>query len=249
MNVILIDDETGNSENLQSLLAKHFSGINVLCACSQVDEAVSKIEQLEPDLIFLDIQMGKQSGFDLLGKVTIRNFEVIFVTAYDKYGIQAIKFAALDYLLKPIDINELKEAVAKAEKKITERKTNTQLDFLIQNLKQTERRQPKIALPQLQEIRYVQVNDIVRCEAENSYTFFHLSNGDKILVSKPLKEYAEMLQPYGFIRTHQSHLANPAFVKSWLREDGGSLLLNNGIKIPVSKMNKDSVKQALTSNA
>lgn len=248
MNVILIDDEIGNSENLKSLLNKHCSAVNVLCACIEINDAASKITSLQPDLIFLDIQMGKQSGFDFLRKVSQRNFEVIFVTAYDKYGIEAIKFAALDYLLKPIDINELKDAVAKAEKKIAERKNNIQLDFLIQNLKQIEHKQPKIALPQQQEIRYVQVQDIVRCEAKNSYTFFCLSNGDKILVSKSLKEYAEMLQPYGFMRTHQSHLVNPSFVKSWRKEDGGSLLLNDGTKIPVSKMNKDFVRQALSFN-
>src|SRR5699024_8929192 len=166
-------------------------------------------------------------------------------TAYDQYGIQAVKFAALDYLLKPIDVEELMHAVRKVEEKLAAQSKNYQLDFLVQQLTKPQPAMSKIALQMQNEIRYVSLSEIVRCEADNSYTLFFLSGGEKIVVSKSLKEYADLLVPNGFLRTHQSHLINPAYVISWLKEDGGVLLLTSGEKIPISKPNKDTVKQAL----
>jgi two-component system LytT family response regulator len=245
MRAILIDDERSNLENLQTLLVKYCPMVKIVGQSQNVDEAVDLVNLHQPDLLFLDIQMGKSSGFDLLTRLPEKSFEVIFVTAYDQYGIQAVKFAALDYLLKPVNPDELISAVSKAEHQFTNRINNEQLVFLLQQLKKTEVSVPKIALPQQNEIRYVAIKDIFRCEADNTYTFFFLMNGDKILVSKPLKEYADLLKPHGFLRAHQSHLINPDFVKSWLKEDGGMLLMKNGDKIPVSKPNRESVKSIL----
>lgn len=245
MRAVLIDDEISNLENLRTLLEKHCPQVTIITTAKSVSDAVDAIEKHLPDLVFLDIQMGKQTGFDVLKQLPSRNFEVIFVTAYDQYGIQAVKFAALDYLLKPIDIEELKHAVNKAEHKLARQIQNLQLDFLLQQLKKPETSISKIAIPMQGEIRYIALSEITRCEADNTYTHFFLSNGEKILVSKSLKEYADLLRPYGFLRTHQSHLVNPKYVKSWLKEDGGVLLLLSGEKIPISKPNKDTVKQAL----
>lgn len=245
MNVIIIDDEIANIENLQHLLQKHCKQVQVMATATTIHQAVGLIKMHRPDLVFLDIQMGRHNGFDLLKLLPDRTFEVIFITAYDQYGIQAVKFSALDYLLKPVDIDDLVAAVSKAEKRLLAVKNNGQLDFLLQYLKNPGLQNTRIALPQLQEIRYVFIRDIIRCEAENTYTFFFLENGEKILVSRPLKEYSDLLKPCGFLRTHQTHLVNPAFVKSWLKEDGGSLLMLNGEKIPVSKPNREQVKQAL----
>ncbi len=245
MRAILIDDEISNLENLQALLAKHCPQVAILAIAQNVNDAVTAIEKYLPDLVFLDIQMGEQTGFDVLKFLPKRSFEVIFVTAYDQYGIQAVKFAALDYLLKPIDIEELVEAVNKAEHKLTKQIQTSQLDFLLQQLKKPDTNVSKIALQMQSEIRYVNLAEIIRCEADNTYTHFFLSNDEKILVSKSLKEYADLLRPSGFLRTHQSHLVNPKYVKSWLKEDGGMLLLTSGEKIPISKPNKDTVKQAL----
>ena len=245
MRAILIDDEISNSENLGTLLEKHCPQVNIVATAQNVTDAVNVIEKLLPDLIFLDIQMGEQTGFDVLNLLPRRNFEVIFVTAYDQYGIQAVKFAALDYLLKPVDIDELKTAVNKAHQKLATHSQNSQLDFLLQQLKRPETATSKIALPMQSEIRYIALSEIIRCEADNTYTFFFLINNEKLLVSKSLKEYADLLKPNGFIRTHQSHLVNPKFIKSWLKEDGGVLLLTSGDKIPISKPNKEAVKLAL----
>lgn len=245
MKAILVDDEPANLENLSNLLNKHCSQVQILATESSVEQAAISIRAHRPDLLFLDIQMGTHSGFDLLNLLPDKSFEIIFVTAYDQYGIQAVKFAALDYLLKPVDIDELIAAVKKAEIRTTEKKQNQQLDFLLNLIKKGDTAPPKIALPQFQEIRYVQVSEIIRCEADNTYTNFFLSSGEKIMISRSLKEYTDMLQPHGFIRSHQSHLINPSYIKSWLKEDGGILLLTDGYKIPVSKPNRERVKNLL----
>lgn len=245
MRAVLIDDEISNLENLRTLLAKHCPQVTIIATAQRVGDAVDTIEKYVPDLVFLDIQMGEKTGFDVLKLLPSRNFEVVFVTAYDQYGIQAVKFAALDYLLKPIDIEELIHAVNKAEYKLATQIHTSQLDFLLQQLKKPETAVSKIALQMQSEIRYVPLSEIIRCEADNTYTHFFLSGGEKILVSKSLKEYADLLCPKGFLRTHQSHLVNPKYVKSWLKEDGGMLLLISGEKIAISKPNRDTVRQAL----
>lgn len=245
MKAILIDDELSNLENLQTLLIKHCPQVTIMSTAQNVSDAVEAIGKHAPHLIFLDIQMGQQTGFDVLKLLPKRDFEVIFVTAYDQYGIQAVKFAALDYLLKPIDIEELANAVKKAEYKLATHIQTSQLDFLLQQLKRPETNITKIALQMQSQIRYVPLSEIIRCEADDSYTHFFLANSEKIMVSRSLKEYADLMRPSGFLRTHQSHLVNPKYVKSWLKEDGGILLLTTGEKIPVSKPNKETIKQAL----
>ncbi|RZK81029.1 MAG: response regulator transcription factor [Pedobacter sp.] len=249
MKAIIVDDEPANVGNLSILLKKYCPQVEILGAANNNQDALSLFERDKPDLIFLDIQLDNDTGFNLLKLLPKKDFEVIFVTAYDNYGIQAIKFAALDYILKPIDIDELTAAVNKAEVKLKEKQQTMQLDFLVNHIKRDHATPLKIALPQQKEIIYVLLSNIVRCEAEGTYTFFYLHNGEKILVSKVLKEYAEILENNGFLRTHQSHLVNLTFVKSWLKEDGGMLLLEGGEKIPVSRPHKDKVKRQLTGSS
>ncbi|MCH5600143.1 LytR/AlgR family response regulator transcription factor [Niabella ginsengisoli] len=248
MNAIIVDDEQHNIENLKHLLQRHCSDIKIVATADNIQDALPRINSAKPDIIFLDIQLGNETGFELLKQLPQRDFEVIFVTAYDHYGIQAVKFAALDYILKPIDTHELIAAVEKASQKINNKKANTRLDFLIEYVRQGARSPSKIALPQQNEIRYIEINSIVRCEANNTYTWFYLDNKEKILVSKPLKEFEELLTPHGFLRTHQTHLINPAFVKSLQKSDGGFLLMQDGEKIPISKTKKETVKIALGKN-
>lgn len=245
MKAIIIDDEKSNIENLTLLLDKYCPQIDLLGTAMEIDAAIELITLHLPDVLFLDIQLGHQSGFDLLRMLPVKNFEVIFITAFDRYGIEAIKFAALDYLLKPVAIPELMVAVNKAEEKVLARERNQQLTFLLSHLKNDGLKPSKIALPQLHEIRYVEVSDIVRCEADNSYTSFYLITGDQIVVSRSIKEYTDLLKPVGFLRTHQSHMVNSSYVKSWIKEDGGALLLVTGDKVPVSKPNKLAVQLAL----
>ncbi len=247
MKALIVDDELHNIENLQILLQQYCPDVEVAGSAINVADAVALVDTCLPEIVFLDIQMGEESGFDFLKQLPKKDFEVIFITAYDKYGIDAIKFAALDYLLKPVAIADLVLAVNKAREKLKLKQKSKQLDFLLSHVRNTDQEAPRIALPQLHEIRYVVVGDIVRCEADNSYTFFHLANGERILVSRSIKEYADLLKPSGFLRTHQSHLINSAHIKSWVKEDGGLLVLTNGDKIPVSRPNRDAVKMALNS--
>jgi len=246
MKAIIVDDEPANVINLTVLLNKYCPQVDILGAANNNQDALLLFEADKPHLIFLDIQLDNDSGFNLIKSLPKKDIEVIFVTAYDNYGIQAIKFAALDYILKPIDIDDLISAVNKAETKMKEKQHTMQLNFLVNHIKQDHALPLKIALPQQKEIIYVLLTNIVRCEAEGTYTFFYLRNGEKILVSKVLKEYSDLLETNGFIRTHQSHLVNLTFVKSWLKEDGGMLLLETGEKIPVSRPHKDRVRSQLT---
>ena len=247
MNIrsIIIDDEPNNVENLQAIVNTYCPEIEVVSTAFNAADGINAIKANQPDLVFLDIQMPGASGFDVLKAFTTISFEVIFITAYDQYGIQAIKFSALDYLLKPINITEFKQAISKAKDKITSKKQNHNIDNLLAYIKSGQRESPKIALPTLTEIRYIKVSTIVRCDAENNYTTFYLENGEQILVCKTLKEFAELLRPYDFIRPHQSHLVNLHFIKSYLKEDGGTLLLNDQTKVPISRQNKDRVKEEL----
>jgi two-component system, LytTR family, response regulator len=245
IQAIIVDDELSNIENLQALLTKHCLQVNIIGTAVNNLAAVELINRHQPDLVFLDIQLRDDSGLNLLKLVNNKLFEVIFVTAYDQYGIQAVKFAALDYLLKPVDIDELVAAVAKVETKLKEKQHNKRLDFLVANLIKEDNHPTKIALQQQKETRYITLTDIIRCEADNTYTFFYLQTGERILVSKGLKEYADILPTNSFLRIHQSHLVNINYVKSWLKEDGGVLLLNNGDKVPVSRPNREKVRSVL----
>ncbi len=178
---IIIDDELNNIENLESLLNKYCHEITVVASATDADNGLVLINNHKPDLVFLDIQMPGKSGFDMLKMFPQINFEIIFITAYDQYGIQAIKFSALDYLLKPVVISELKCAVQKAKDKIDSKKKNFSLENLLEYIKKDQKGSPKIALPTMTETRYVEVGDIVRCEAYDNYTAFYLQNNEKIL--------------------------------------------------------------------
>ncbi len=241
---IIIDDEPNNVSNLQAILRDHCGSIHVAGTANNAVDGAALIHQLKPNLIFLDIQMPGKSGFDMLRDFPSPDFEVVFITAYDQYGIQAIKFSALDYLLKPINITELKQAIEKARQRLSAKGKDQKLENLLAYIQQEKKEVPKIALPTLNEIRYVKIDEVIRCEASDNYTTF-FTTGEQILVCKTLKEFVELLQPHHFVRTHQSHLININFVKSLLKEDGGALLLKDNAKIPISRLNKDMVKNAL----
>lgn len=246
LNAVIIDDEQNNIDNLSILLAQYCPEVKVLATALDANNGRKIILEQHPDIVFLDIQMPEETGFDLLKSLTDHFFEIIFITAFDKYGIQAVKFAAIDYLLKPIDIDELKEAVQKVLLKRDSQKQNLQLDNFLQLLKQQQQKEThRIALPTSKEIRFVKTQDICRCESSNNYTNFFIVTGEKLLVSKPIYLFEELLKDYGFIRCHQSHLVNKLYIKSWVKEDGGYLLLEGQYKIPVSKQKKDLLKQLL----
>jgi two-component system LytT family response regulator len=246
IRAVIVDDEPNNVANLVQLLSKHCPQVVVAGSTYDVSSARELILSEKPDLVFLDISMPGQTGFDLLRSIPAPDFDVIFVTAFNQYGIQAVKFSALDYILKPIDIRELREAVAKALERQNLRQKNGQLENLLSLLKhRQEKEEHRIALPGSRETRFVHPAQIVRCEASNNYTHFFLSGNEKWVVSRPIFEYEELLGEYGFLRCHQSHLVNRKFIRSWVKEDGGCLLMEDGALIPISRQKRELVRQAL----
>jgi two-component system LytT family response regulator len=250
ITAILVDDEQINNSNLHALLLRHCPQIKVVAMANTADDARKQILVLKPDAVFLDIEMPDKNGFDLLKSFEQPEFAVVFVTAYDAYGITAIKFSALDYLLKPINIEELKNTVLRIAQTVDAKKQNIRLENLLHLLdkKQPDENQ-KIALPTQRETYLVPIKDIVHCESSNNYTTFYLTSGVEHVISKPLYEYDEWLTPYGFIRCHQSHLINKKHIKSILNEDSGYLLMDYTTKkIPISKLRKAQVLALLRSN-
>jgi two-component system LytT family response regulator len=246
ITAVIIDDEKNNIDNLAALLQQYCPQVNIYATAMNADDGEKIILQHHPDIVFLDIQMPGRNGFDLLHALDNYSFEIIFITAHDQYGIQAVKFSAIDYLLKPINIKELKLAVQKAEQRSTQKKQNLQLENLIRLLEQKQEKQfHRIALQSTKETRFIEIGKIIRCESSNNYTSFYLVDQEKIVTSKPIFEYEEMLSGYGFVRCHQSHLVNKAFIRSWIKEDGGYLLLEDNTQVPVSRNKREQLKEVL----
>jgi two-component system LytT family response regulator len=236
LKAIIVDDELKARENLQILLLDFVKGIEVIALCQNINEAVDAVELHTPDVVFLDIQLQRETGFDLLTKFEQIDFEVIFTTAYTEYAIKAFKFSAIDYLLKPIDIEELKRAVSKVEKRVTHNMTS-RLTQLVQHLKNGS--DFRIALPTLDGLVFLNVQDILYCEASSNYTQIFTTQ-DKYVVSKTLKEYDELLSDHNFFRIHNSYLININSIKKYVKGDGGYVVLNNNISLDVSKRKKEA---------
>jgi len=242
IKVIIVDDEKNARENLFGILEKHCPDVRIVCQASSALEAIENILLFKPDLIFLDIEMPGGNGFKVLEYFPHPDFGVIFVTAYDHYAIQAIRFSALDYILKPINSLQLKASVIKYVE--LQEQFDLRLKHFMNNQKIAFEDQ-KIALPFVNKIEYIEIKKIISCKGEANYTRIYLNNGKSLLVSKPLIEYEEILENYGFIRTHKSHLVNLHHVQSFIKIDGGSLLMSDKTSIPVSRRKKDFVLEKL----
>ncbi|RZK68251.1 MAG: response regulator transcription factor [Pedobacter sp.] len=238
---IIVDDESKSRNNLKQLLSEYCPAVEVIAEADSAANALILIAEHQPDLLFLDIEMGELSGFDLLkllnGKQT---FELIFVTAYDNYGIQAVKACAIDYLLKPINILELSNAVDQAIKQIGPKRENERLKELVANIDRKDDEQ-KIAVPLADKIEFIAVSKIVRLEAEGNYTHFYLDGQKHYLVCKTLKEYQELLESHQFIRSHQSHLINYRKIAAYIKTDGGYIAMEDGSKVPISRQKREEV--------
>jgi two-component system LytT family response regulator len=238
LKAIIVDDELKARENLLILLHDFVNGIEVVALCQNISEAIEAIKLHSPEIVFLDIQLQRETGFDLLTKLKEINFEVIFTTAHTEYAIKAFKFSAIDYLLKPIDIEELKKAVSKVEKRVGNTMTS-RLTELVQNLKFGPAENFKIALPTLEGLIFVKIDDILYCEASSNYTQIFTLEG-KYLVSKTLKEYDELLSDHNFFRIHNSYLININSIKKYVKGEGGYVVLNNNTSLDVSKRKKEA---------
>lgn len=245
IKAVIVEDEQHNREYLARLLERYFPNICLMDAAKDVNSGLNAIATHQPDLLFLDVEMPDGTGFDLLRQLPAENFSIIFVTAYDHYALEAIRFCAIDYLLKPLKVEQLKTAVQKVVTQRGQQEENRLLRQLLSNLRQSNPQEKRIALPTQEEILLVKVSEIIRCEGENNYTGFHLRDGRYILVSRTLREFEDLLENYGFLRCHQSHLVNLAEVHSFVKSGGGYLLMSNGTRVSVSRHRKDRVMGAL----
>lgn len=240
---LIIDDEKNGRENLAGLIRQYCPQLSILAEAASVGEAILKIEEFRPRLIFLDIEMPGGNGFKLLEHFKTFPFEVIFVTAYDNYAIKAIRFSASDYILKPINLNELIAAVEKVCRRITQQNENEQIRQLYLNTRHPAN--PKIGLPTGERIEFVEVNSIIRCQGESNYTHIYFTDRKPVLSAKSLIEFEELLGEYGFIRVHKAHLVNLNHVTSLSKNDGGILTMSNGDSVMISRRRKDFVSESL----
>lgn len=247
IKAIIIDDEQHCIDRLTMLLSGNSSNmVELLASVQSVEEGLTAIKTYKPQLVFLDIEIGNKTGFDLLKQLPEINFEVIFTTAYDKYAVQAFKFSALDYLLKPIDTDELQAALKKLNDKVSQKDIAGKFDALFHNLKNIQSASKKICVPVLSGLVFIQTDDIIRCESNVNYTTLFLKDKQKLLVAKTLKEFEEMLTEYNFYRVHNSHLLNLAYIKMYNKGKGGTVTMNDGSEIEVSTRRKDDFLKRLT---
>lgn len=241
IKALIVEDEKNSQELLKELVTEYCDGVEVVAIAGNVAEALEALKTHKPDLIFLDIELPDGDGFQVLEKAEVLNFDVIFTTAYDQYAMRAFKFAATDYLLKPVDIEELQHAaerVVEKHKSGTQGNQSEQIDALIRNIRNIGQNFKRIVLPTTNGFTVVNPDDIIRCESDRNYTFIFLKDGRRILVSRTIKEYDEMLAEYNFFRIHQSHLINLNYLKNYTRGRGGYVELIDGTNIDVSARRK-----------
>lgn len=239
LRTVIIDDEKNAVEFINTIIGEYCPSLEVVGQASDVNEGISKIEEMKPDLVFLDVEMPNGTGFDLLTHFPEKEFDVIFITAFNHYAIKAIKFSAVDYVLKPVNITEFIQAVDKVVHKHTGERShnNESLKILLENLKSSH--PSRLAIPTNDGMEYLNPKDIIRIEADRSYSWFFLTGGRKILVSKNLKEFQDLLSDRYFFRPHNSHLINLRFVHKYIRKEGGYIEMMDGSQIPVSRNRKE----------
>ena len=238
LRTIIVDDELDAVNFIQTIIKEYCPMLEIVGKANTALDGIKTINEVKPDLVFLDVEMPHGSGFDLLSQFPEKTFDVIFITAFNHYAIKAIKFSAVDYILKPINISEFIQAVEKViEKRNSSVNQNSNYIALLENLKTSL---PfKLAIPTSDGMEYLKTKDIIRIEADRSYSWFYLVNKRKILVSKNLKEYQELLNDRNFFRPHNSHLINLEHVKRYIRSEGGAIEMSDGSQVPISRTRKD----------
>lgn len=246
IRTIIVEDEQHCEDRLVHLLqSNHNEIIEIVGIACNVDDGIALFNSAKPQLMFLDVHIKDKLGFDLLQSINWKDIRVIFTTSFEKYALDAFRFSAVDYLVKPIEEELLRIAVSKVQDSLQKTDTQSNLEFLLSNLKAVNSQDKRISIGDSQEIHFVKISDIIRCEADVNYTHFYLSNHSKLTASKPLKEYDELLANSGFFRVHQSHLINLDKIKSYQRGKGGIVVMEDETEVPVSTRKKDEFLAAL----
>lgn len=244
IKAIIVDDEPYCCETLEMMIGKFCPEIKVAAVLHSGADALEALTQFSPQLVFLDIEMPHMNGFEFLEKVHFINFGLIFTTSYDQYAIKAIRFSALDYLLKPIDREELIQAIAKVSKSL-QSPTELQLELLFQKFNLPKNPIKKIALPTMEGLQMVEIDSIISCSSESNYTHFLLKNNKKLTASRTMKDVEELLSDYSFLRVHNSYLVNINEIHKYLKGEGGYLVMSDGTHVDVSRSRKEILLQKL----
>ncbi len=249
ITAILIDDDANLRNGMKSFLARYAPEISIIGEADSVESGVETMQKLNPQVVFLDIQLGDGTGFDILeqlaakvGKVTSN---IVFITAHEQYAIKAFRFSALDFLLKPVDPEELQKVVEKLKKVLDKNDNYAHIDLLLENIRKKVDNFKRIALSTSDGIHLFEISDIIRCESEDNYTKFYIKNNKPVLISKTLKEYEDLLTEHGFERIHQSHLINLSYLKSYIKKDGGYVIMADNSNLPISQRKKERLQELL----
>jgi two-component system, LytTR family, response regulator len=247
LRIVIIDDEQNARELISNTVKHNCSNVEIVGTGESVKTGLEVINAVNPDIVLLDVQMPDGTGFDLLSKLKDFKFKVIFITAHQEFALQAFKFSALNYILKPVDVEELVASINKVEEAIEQNNMDMKMKILYDNLQNKSKDSKKLILKSTDQIHAVNVKDIIRCESEGNYTRFILNDGRKLLATKILKEFDEMLQNYNFFRVHQSHLINVDFFETFIKADGGTVVMKDKSKIPLASRKKEAFLKLLSS--
>lgn len=245
IQTILVDDEIDSISVLQRLLETYCPQVTVVGTAAGVDTALPLIREMNPDLVFLDIEMIQGNGFDLLNKLQPFSFQVIFVTAFDEYAVKAFKYSAVDYLLKPVDIEELRNAVEKVTTRIQGMLDLSPIRTLLENVGAIQLSQQKMAIPTVNGLSFVAINNIIRFEAQGSYTVIYITNGEPLMATRNIKEYEQLLPESIFCRIHNSHIINLQRIQKYQKGRGGMVIMEDGSEIEVASRRRQEFMQKL----
>lgn len=249
ITAVLIDDDENLRDGMKGLLALYAPEIKIIGEAEDVETGTAIIEKLRPQVVFLDILLHDGTGFDILEQLAKRNGKttshIVFITAHEEYAIKAFRFSALDFLLKPVDPDELEKVIAKIKEVLEKNESYAHIDLLIENIRKKVDNYKRIALSTADGIHVFEVSDIIRCEGEDNYTTFYIKNNKPVIISRTLKEYEDLLGEYGFERIHQSHLINLAYLKSYIKKDGGYVVMADNANLPISQRKKERLQELI----
>ena len=249
ITAVLIDDDKHLREGLKALLQRYTNEINIIGEAENVKSGVETLERLQPQVLFLDIHLSDGTGFDILEQLTKSkgktSTHIVFITAHEQYALKAFKFSALDFILKPVDPEELQNTIAKIKEAVGKSNSFEHIDLLLENIRKKVDNFKRIALSTSDGIHLFEVFDIIRCESKGNYTEFFIKNHKPLLISRTLKEFEEMLTEHGFERIHQSHLINLSYLKSYIKSDGGYVIMADNSNIPLAQSKREKLQELI----
>jgi len=245
IKAVLIDDVKNSRVTLADDLKTYCPEIRIEGEAESVKTGIALIKEVKPDIVFLDIELDDGTGFNILEAFEKIYFKIIFITGLDSYGIKAIKFSAIDYLLKPVDPDDLVKAIEKYKESEMRHDMKINVDYLLENIRGIKPKFKRLALNSADKVHMVNIDDIIRCESQSNYTLFYINGGEQILVTKSLKEYENLLEEYSFLRVHHSHLINLNYLKEYIKTDGGYAIMTDNSNVPVSVRKRENLLKVL----